>query len=182
MCVQRITIIKNAEEFRKVYMEKGTNKVLRMAVVPGRVWGSNALDMAPSQRENIYEGDRPVQKKPSISLSLFLDWRLTTLRSSTNLARAATCFWAQAAWTRQWADYMREAWKSQVWEATSWTTVRRPAGAVFCEMKAPGLAVPCWQVLRLSHGRWNSMKDTCPEDIRRTPTRHATNAYWQKHG
>ena len=61
---------------------------------------------------------------------------------------------------------MREAWKRQVWEATSWTKVRGPAGAVFCEMKDLRINVPNLQVLRLSDGSMLSMTDTCPKDIK----------------
>ena len=57
---------------------------------------------------------------------------------------------------------MREAWRRQVGEATSWTNVRGPAGAVLCEMKDLGITVPSWKVLRLSDNRMTSMKDMCP--------------------
>ena len=48
---------------------------------------------------------------------------------------------------------MREARQRQVGEGTSWTKVRGPAGAIFCEMKDRGVAVPSWQVLRMGAGR-----------------------------
>ena len=37
VCAQRIGIIKKTKEFGKEYTRTGTNKVLRMVVVPGRV-------------------------------------------------------------------------------------------------------------------------------------------------
>ena len=54
---------------------------------------------------------------------------------------------------------MRGAWKRQVWEATSWTEVRGPAGADFCEMKDLGVAAPSWQVLRMGDGRMFSVSE-----------------------
>ena len=36
-----------------------------MGVVPGRVWGSNALGMVPHQRENTYEVNFPVRQERS---------------------------------------------------------------------------------------------------------------------
>ena len=55
---------------------------------------------------------------------------------------------------------MREAWKMQVWEGTSWTKVRGAAGA-----------------LRLEDGRMIHLKDTCPEDISKASMRHAKDVY-----
>ena len=42
----------------------------------------------------------------------------------------------------KWEDYMREAWKRQVWKVTSWTQVRGPGGAALCEMKVFRITVP----------------------------------------
>ena len=77
---------------------------------------------------------------------------------------------------------MREAWKRQVCEATSWTQARGAARAVFCVMKDLGVTVPSWQVLTMGDGRKISMKDTCPEDIKKTLMRLAKDVNWGKHG
>ena len=75
-CEQRIAIIKKTKEFRKAYMRTGTNNVLRMGVVPGRVWGSEVLGMGPSQRENLQRQlASAAGKKPSAVLSLFMQPR-----------------------------------------------------------------------------------------------------------
>ena len=74
---------------------------------------------------------------------------------------------------------MREAWRRPLWEATSWTTVRGPAGAVFCEMEDLGVTVPSWQVLRMGDGRTVDMRDTCTGDIQKTLVRLAKDVYWQ---
>ena len=88
----------------------GTNKVLRMGVVPGRVWGSEALGMAPSQRENLRrQMASAAEPKPSMALSLLLE--INNLEVEHELACVATCFWAQAVWTGQWEDDVREGWK-----------------------------------------------------------------------
>ena len=52
---------KNSE---KAYKRTGTNKVLRMGVVPGRVWGST-----DNKRKQLVIA---AGKKPSVSLSFFL--------------------------------------------------------------------------------------------------------------
>ena len=49
-CAQRIGIIKKTKELGKACMRTGTNTVLRMEVVPGRVWRSQAQGMAPAHR------------------------------------------------------------------------------------------------------------------------------------
>ena len=55
---------------------------------------------------------------------------------------------------------MREAWRKQAWEATSWTKIRGPAGAVLCGLK-------------------DHMKITCPGDTKKTLLKHAKDVYWQ---
>ena len=45
VCVQRIGILKKTKEFRKVYVRTGTNTVLWMGVVSGRLWRPRALDI-----------------------------------------------------------------------------------------------------------------------------------------
>ena len=116
----------------------------------------------------------PAQQGRNLQSRSHSTWRSTISKLST-----PTCFWAQAVWTSKWEDDMRDVWKRQVWEATSWTKVRGPAGAVLCEMKDLGITAPSWQVLRLG-GRMISVKDTCPEDINQTLTRHANDVYWLK--
>ena len=69
---QRIGIIKKTEEFMKAYRRTGTNDVLRVGVVPGRVWGSNALGMAPSQRETLAKTVGRCGRKEAVNLALFV--------------------------------------------------------------------------------------------------------------
>ena len=52
----------------------------------------------------------------------------------------------------KWEDDVRETWRRQVWEATSRTKVRGPAGAVFGEMKDLGVTVP--KLAGSEDGRW----------------------------
>ena len=77
-------------------------------------------------------------KKPSVSLSLFLE--INTLEIAHGVTCAATCFWAQGVWTGR----LEEDMKRSLWEATSWTNVIAPAGAVLGEMKDLGIRVPSW--------------------------------------
>ena len=46
--------------------------------------------------------------------------------------------------TGQWEEYVRETWKTLVWEATSWKKSQSPAGAVFCEIRDLGITLPSW--------------------------------------
>ena len=73
---------------------------------------------------------------------------------------------------------MREARKREVWESTSWKKVRGLAGAVFFLMKVLGVTLASWQVLRLQDGRLINMKNTCPEDVKKTSHRLAREACW----
>ena len=68
-----VRIIKKTKEFRKAYMRTGTTKVLRMGVVPGRVWRSKAPGMAPTQK---VPRERSAQSRSRSS------WRSTTWRSN----------------------------------------------------------------------------------------------------
>ena len=115
-------------------------------------------------------------KKSSISLTLFSE--VNNLELEHELTCSATCFWSEAIWTGQVVDHVREAWNRQLWEASSWTKVRGLPGVVFCEMKELEITAPSWQVLRMSDGRMISVKDTCLEDITKTPVRHEKNVYW----
>ena len=99
------------------------------------------------------------ENTPSISLPLFLDKEI-----EHELACAAMIFWPQAVAGR-WVD-MKEAWKRQVWKATSWRRVGGPAGAVFFDMKHLGIVLPSWHVLKLEDGRMISLQSICPEDVR----------------
>ena len=67
-----------------------------------------------------------------------------------------------------------------MWEATSWTKVRGPAGAVFCERKDHEIIVSGWQVSGMCGGESISVEDTCTEDIKKTLMRHAKDVYWRK--
>ena len=118
------------------------------------------------------------RKKPSVSLSLFLE--VNNLEVEHELACAATCFGQQTVWTGPWSDDVREAWRRQVWEATLWTKVRGPAGALLCEMRDLGITVPSLKVLRVSDNSMVSKKDTCTGDIKKTLMRHAKDACWRK--
>ena len=79
---------------------------------------------------------------------------------------------AQAVWTGQRKDDVREGWTRQVWEATSWTKSRGPEGTFCCESRDLGITASSWQVFVISDNRMISTKDTCPEDIKKTPMRH----------
>ena len=61
------------------------------------------------------EGSGVAGKKPSISLSLFLE--INNLEIEHELACAATCSWAGAVRTGNREDDMREAWQWQVLES-----------------------------------------------------------------
>ena len=66
---ERIGII---QKIKEAHLRTGTNKVLRMGVVPGREWGFKALGMAPTQRELLRRQlASAARRKPSVSLSLF---------------------------------------------------------------------------------------------------------------
>ena len=58
-----------------------------------------------------------------------------------------------------------EAWKRQVWEATSWTKVRHQQE--HCSVRELGTTDPSRQVLSMECGSVISMKDTCAEDIKK---------------
>ena len=94
-------IIEKMTEFRKVHMRKGTNKVSRMGMVPGRVQGAEALFMVPAPREVLRrQSASTAGKKPPESLSLFFE--VNNLEIDHELACAATVLWAQAVRTTQW--------------------------------------------------------------------------------
>ena len=116
--------------------------------------------------------------KPKLSLTLFLE--VHNLEIEHELARAATCLWAPAVRTRKWEDEMREAWERTSVGSCIVDESHRAANAVFCEMRDLGVAVPSWQVLRMSDGRLISVKGTCPEDIKKTLLRDTKNVYCRK--
>ena len=62
---------------------------------------------------------------------------------------------------------MREAWKRQVWEATSWKKVRGPAGAVFREMKGSRNNAHKLAGAEAGARRMRSMNDICSQDVRK---------------
>ena len=55
--------------------------------------------MAPTQR---FLSREQLAKKPSVSLSLFLE--MNNLEVDHEVACAATCFWAKAVWKGKWVD------------------------------------------------------------------------------
>ena len=79
------------KKFGEACIRTGTNKVLRMGVVPGRVLGSKAFGMAPSWRKKLRRQFACVAgQKPTVSLSLFLE--INKLGIDHELACAATCY------------------------------------------------------------------------------------------
>ena len=72
----------DGDRLRKACMTTGTNKVLRMGVVPGRVWRSEA--QAWHQREECCEGSCPAQQERSLQSRSPSSWRQTIWKSSTS--------------------------------------------------------------------------------------------------
>ena len=68
-------------------MRKGINKELRTGMVPGRVWGAEALGMVRSQKELLRKQLQTVEGKEVSSLSL----TLLGDRQSGDRARAGVC-------------------------------------------------------------------------------------------
>ena len=82
-------------ECRKACTRTGTNKVLRIGVVPGIGGRSKAPGMASTQREVLLRHlASAAGKKPSVSLALFLE--INNLDVEHELTCAAACFWAQS--------------------------------------------------------------------------------------
>ena len=110
--------------------KKGTGRNVRRGLVSARrrkISGRLARGQVPTkfcgrQRcqeecgalwlQKLYEDNWHVGKKPSISLSLFLE--INNLEIEHELACAATCSWARAVRTGKREDDMREAWQWQV--------------------------------------------------------------------
>ena len=86
----------------------------------------------------------------------------TTLRSSTNWHGSHVLLGASR--TGQWDDDKREKLgQDRYGKQHRGQKVSGPAGAILCDNKDLGIAVPSWQVLRFGH-RVISMNDACPED------------------
>ena len=91
---------------------KGTNKVLRMGVVPGRVWRRQGLRHGTNSKKALRRqlASAAGKKLPVTILEI------NNLEIEHELACSAMCFSAQSVWTGQWKEGVREAWKRQVWE------------------------------------------------------------------
>ena len=87
-CAQRMGIINTTNEFRKAYTGTGTNRVPRMRVVPGGVWGLKPL--AWHQRKVL---------RRQVASARRTTPRANNLEIEHELACATTCVWAQAVWT-----------------------------------------------------------------------------------
>ena len=59
-------------------------------------------------------------------------------------AFAATCYCARSCWEDPWADDMYGAWKKQIFNASSWFLLWKPAGAVRCELRDASIHWPAW--------------------------------------
>ena len=132
MCVGN-GIIKKTKEMVKAYMRTDTSKVSRMEVVPARVQRAGRTNTKSGVAKAVGQGSR----EEVFSLALTLPCVEQSWKSSTNLHVPLR--------VSGWEDGMGDAWTRQVWEATSWTKVRGPAGAVFCEMKGFGVTVRSWK-------------------------------------
>ena len=63
----------------------------------------------------------------------------------------------------KWNASVSEAWKRQMWEATSWHEVRGPARAASRELTGLGMQWPTWDTIKVDGkgpiNRWHVCKD-----------------------
>ena len=89
MCAEDQNHQKDERVQEGVHEDRLQTQFLRMGVVPGRVYGSKAPGLAPTQREMLRRQlASAAGKKPSISLSLFL--KINNLETDHELACKAT--------------------------------------------------------------------------------------------
>ena len=118
--------------------------------------------MAPTQRA----GYLPVQQ--TISFSLFLE--INNLEVDRELACAATSFWHKQS-GRDNAKKIREKHgHDRRWKLQRGKKSEDQQEQYFVKY-GPNLAVD---------GRMISMKEICPEDIRKTSVRHVEDVHWQR--
>ena len=67
-CFQKIGIVRRTKEFRKASVRTGTNNILRRGAVSGRVSGSKALGVVPSQKRSTTGAVGNCSRKDAFSL------------------------------------------------------------------------------------------------------------------
>ena len=90
----RFSLIKKNNAFQKDYMKTEVKKLLRAGMMPARIWGVHAVEMAPTERLKLRrQMAAAAGKKNTTSLSLFTD--ACGLEVEDDLSTLATQNWAE---------------------------------------------------------------------------------------
>ena len=100
----------------------GARKLLRMDLVPARVWGGQAVGIAPTERVKLRKQMAAAAGRTvSVSLSLFLE--VDDLEFEEEISAMATLFGAEGVWIGTWRRELRKAWRKQIFEGQKWNLV-----------------------------------------------------------
>ena len=155
---------------------KGTNKVLRMGVVPGRVWKGQGLRHGTNSKGSVEKTTRQRGRKEAFSH--YFGNQQSGDRARVGVFSHALFSTISLDWAME-GRCERSTEKTGFGNPTSWKKVGL-AGAVFCGVKDLGITVPKWRVSRLEDGRMLSMKRHCPEDVEHTLLKHAKETAWKR--
>ena len=132
--------------FQKSGMRVCARKVSRMGLIPARVWGGQALKIAPPERLKLKrQMAAAAGKKESFSPPLFLDANRSEVEQE--FSTMATLFWAEGVRTGQMKGRAPEGVEKADIRRSMIGQVKRFAGVVACKTRDLATKWPQWHTL-----------------------------------